>query len=152
MFTNVIIRQAKSEDINPMTELIALIFAAEDDFSVDATKQRRGLEMFLENPAGRCLLVAEHQQKVIGMCSAQLLVSTAEGGWKVLIEDVVVAEKYRKLGIGRQLLAKIQEWAVQQDAKRLDLLVDRNNSVGLSFYGKTNWITTNLIALQKKCI
>ncbi len=147
---DIIIRHAQPQDIDSMAELIELIFAVEDDFSVDQVKQQRGLKMILENPSGRCLLVAEYQQKIIGMCSAQLLISTAEGDWKALIEDVVVAESYRRLGIGKKLLAEIQEWAVGQGAKRLDLLADCNNSAGLSFYDNTHWVRTNLMALQKK--
>ena len=37
-----------------------------------------------------CVLVAEYNKKVVGMCTGQLLVSTAEGGFKVIVEDVVV--------------------------------------------------------------
>lgn len=150
MIADIVIRQARRDDIDAMVELIALIFALEADFSADAAKQRRGLAMFFELPVERCLLVAEYQRKVIGMCSAQLLVSTAEGGWKALVEDVVVAEDYRGLGVGRKLLAALEKWAAGQGAKRLDLLADRDNTGGLMFYANMKWKKTNLLALQKK--
>ena len=102
MTSGLVIRPALPEDINAMAELLSLIFKIEEDFSVDIGKQRCGLEMFLKYPTGRCLLVAEQNQKVIGMCSAQVLISTAEGGWKVLVEDVVVEEDGAGEGYRRQ--------------------------------------------------
>lgn len=150
MHTEVTIRPARAGDIDRMTELILSLFSVEEDFTGDAAKQCRGLEMFLANPAGRCLIVAEHQHQVVGMCSAQLLVSTAEGGWKALVEDVVVAETLRGKGIGRKMLDALTDWAVGQGARRMDLLADRNNTGGLNFYERLQWHRTNLIAFQKR--
>ncbi|SDF13050.1 GNAT family N-acetyltransferase [Sporomusa acidovorans] len=150
MLSDVVIRKAQTSDIDSMVALISIIFSLEADFQVDVAKQRRALEMFFEYSSGRCLFVAEYQQNVIGMCSAQLLLSTAEGGWKALVEDVVIAREYQRLGIGGKMLSVLEEWAVGQGAKRLDLLADLNNSKGLSFYHKMHWHKTNLIALQKK--
>lgn len=149
MVANVVIRPARPEDIDSMVKLISLIFSVEEDFSVDVAKQRSGLEMFFAYPDGRCLLVAERQQQVIGMCSGQLLVSTAEGGWKLLIEDVVVAEEFRGFGMGKKLLNGLEEWALSQGVKRMDLLADSDNANGLQFYHTLKWKRTNLIGLQK---
>jgi ribosomal protein S18 acetylase RimI-like enzyme len=144
------VRPARAADLDAMAALIAIIFAVEADFVADAAKQRQGLAMFLEQPAGRCLLVAEIQEKVAGMCSAQLLISTAEGGWKAVVEDVVVAREFQGQGVGRKMLTALEEWAASQGVRRLDLLADRDNQRGLGFYSRTGWKKTNLIALQKK--
>ena len=149
MTTDLLIRPARFEDIAAMVELISLLFAVEEDFAADREKQRLGLAMFFQQPDGRHLVVAEHQQQVIGMCSAQLLISTAEGGWKALVEDVVVTEKFRGQGIGKKLLDALAEWAKQQGVKRMDLLADCNNSAALDFYDQLQWRRTNLVALQK---
>ena len=149
MVTDLVIRPARLEDIAAMAGLLSLLFAVEEDFSADRDKQRAGLEMFFKHPAGRYLIVAEHQQQVIGMCSTQLLISTAAGGWKALVEDVVVAEQFRGQGIGKKLLDALAGWAEQQGVIRMDLLADRNNSAALDFYDRLRWRSTNLIALQK---
>ena len=149
MATDLVIRPARIEDINAMAELLSLLFAVEEDFLADIDKQRAGLEMFFKHPDGRQVIVAEHQQQVIGMCSAQLLISTAAGGWKALVEDVVVAEQFRGQGIGKKLLDELAGWAERQGARRMDLLADRNNSAALDFYDRLQWCRTNLIALQK---
>lgn len=151
MQAEVIIRQARPVDIEAMAVLISFIFAMEEDFSVDREKQRRGLEMLLAFPDRSCLLVAEAQQKIVGMCSAQLLVSTAEGGLKALVEDVVIDEAFRGQGIGRKMLAAVSKWAANKGVKRLDLLADRDNKNALAFYDRLGWKRTNLIALQTRC-
>ncbi|MCE5284847.1 MAG: GNAT family N-acetyltransferase, partial [Pelosinus sp.] len=111
MLTNLVLRKAERKDIEAMVGLISLVFALEEDFVIDDAKQRQGLEMLFLHPAGRYLLVAEYQGVIIGMCSAQLLISTAEGGWKALVEDVVVRKEYRGKGIGKSMLADIEVWA-----------------------------------------
>ena len=149
MATDLVIRPARIEDITAMAGLLALLFAVEEDFLADKEKQLAGLEMFFKHKEGRCLIVAEHQQQVIGMCSAQLLISTAAGGWKALVEDVVVAEQFRGQGVGKKLLDELAGWAEQQGVIRMDLLADRNNSAALDFYERLQWRSTNLVALQK---
>lgn len=149
---NIKIRKAEAADIEAMIALLAALFSREPDFIVDRRRQSRGLEMMLEDETNRCVFVAEYQGKVIGMCSAQLLVSTSEGGYKALVEDVFVSEEFHGGGIGRQLLSSLEKWAITKDVKRLDLMADRNNESGLSFYRKIKWKHTDLIVLQKRNI
>jgi len=50
-------------------------------------------------------MVAELDKQIVGVCTAQLLISTAEGGIVALIEDVVVDGNYR--GQGNRVTAVI---------------------------------------------
>ncbi|SMC71351.1 GNAT family N-acetyltransferase [Sporomusa malonica] len=147
---DIVVRKALPKDIDAMCGLLKLLFAIETDFAYDGGKQRCGLELMLQQENAGCVLVAELNQTIIGMCSAQLLVSTAEGGLKAVIEDVVIMESYRGQRIGRRLLTTMAEWAVSQGAKRLDLLADQRNQAALSFYRKLGWCQTELVCLQKK--
>jgi GNAT superfamily N-acetyltransferase len=150
MKTQYIIRQAVPGDIKALTDLLKILFGIETDFIFDEIKQRRGLQLMLEAADRRCIMVAEDSGQVIGMCTAQLLVSTAEGGIAALVEDMVVSAQYRRQGIGKHLLLSIEDWAVRQGATRLELLADRNNTPALEFYQKMNWRQTRLICLHKK--
>ena len=150
MAAEVVIRKGLSTDVEPLTRLLGLLFEIETDFTFDQERQRRGLEMLLAEDEQCCLMVAEVDRKVVGMCSGQLLISTAEGGFKAIVEDLVLVRDLRGLGIGRQLLQAIESWAVRQGAKRMDLLADRRNSLALKFYRKDNWQPTELVCLQKK--
>jgi GNAT superfamily N-acetyltransferase len=147
---DVVIRKALPADAGRLIELLGLLFAIETDFTFDQDRQQRGLEMMLGEDDRRCLMVAELDRQIVGMCSGQLLVSTAEGGLKAIVEDLVLDKDFRGQGIGRQLLWAIETWAVKQGAKRMDLLADRRNSPALSFYRNDNWKTTELVGLQKK--
>lgn len=144
---NVSIRTAEAADLDSLVSLLALLFAIEEDFVFDEPRQRLGLALMLANERG-CVLVAEAAGRVIGMCSGQLLVSTAEGGLSLLVEDVVVDEQWRGRRIGRLLMAAISDWARAKKVSRLQLLADRNNVPALDFYRSLGWQTTELICLR----
>ena len=143
----VVVRPARPADIDTLCGLLQALFTIEEDFACDAAKQSRGLRMLVDSTRG-CLLVAASEAGVIGMCSGQLMISTAEGGLSLLVEDVVVDAKWRGQGVGRLLMAAISEWARALDVTRLQLLADRNNIPALDFYRALGWQTTELICLR----
>lgn len=150
MNKNFSVRVAENTDIEVLIELLRQLFSIEEDFVFDAGKQRAGLELMMRDCNSRRIFVAEAENKVIGMISGQTLVSTAEGGLSVLVEDVVVDEKYRRAGIGKALLKRLDSWAAEKGAKRMQLLADLGNNKALDFYRSLNWAGTKLICLQKK--
>jgi len=150
MISPTLIRKAEPSDINPMIRLLEQLFSIEEDFTFNEPVQRNGLAMMLNDNEHRCIMVASSGEQIVGMCSAQLLVSTAEGGMAALIEDMVVAKTFQRQGIGKKLLHAIEKWAVQKGAKRMQLLADRNNVNALHFYKKQKWSATKLICLRKK--
>jgi GNAT superfamily N-acetyltransferase len=82
------------------------------------------------------------------MCTGQLLVSTAEGGLSLLVEDVVVDQQWRGRGVGRLLMTATSDWAKAKKVSRLQLLADSNNEPALDFYRSQGWQTTALICLR----
>ena len=141
------IRSAEPADLDRLVSVLAALFSIEDDCAFDEQKQRFGLALMLENERG-CVLVAEAEGRVVGMCTGQLLVSTAEGGLSLLVEDVVVDEQWRGHGVGRLLIEAISGWAKANKVSRLQLLADRNNMPALDFYWSLGWQTTELICLR----
>jgi ribosomal protein S18 acetylase RimI-like enzyme len=83
------------------------------------------------------------------MCTAQTLISTAEGGAVGLLEDLIVTADFRHQGMGAKLLAETVNWAECQGLKCLQLLVDKNNQAALRFYEKQGWESTQLVCLRK---
>ena len=142
------VRAARLDDLEPMVDLLRLLFTIEEDFNVDATRQRQGLALLLRE-ARACVLVAEAEGRVVGMCTGQLVISTAEGGPSLLVEDVVIATDHRGKGLGRELMAAMARWAGAQGATRMQLLADRNNLPALHFYERLGWRTTALICLRR---
>lgn len=142
------IRTATSADVEQMAELLRELFAIEADFIFDRDKQVSGLKQLLEIGKDR-IFVAESGKRVVGMCSVQTLISTAEGGPVGFLEDLIVTAAFRRQGIGEKLLAAVVDWAERQGLKRLQLLADKNNLPALKFYEKQAWRQTQLICLRK---
>jgi ribosomal protein S18 acetylase RimI-like enzyme len=142
------IRRATAADIPALLDLLKLLFSIEQDFVFNAVKQERGLRMLLSSPHA-AVLVAEQGGHVIGMCTSQLLISTAQGGLSALVEDVAVLPAHQGKGAGRLLVAAAEAWAVSQGASRIQLLADRNNAPALAFYQHMGLQSTAMICLRK---
>lgn len=139
------IAPAATADIPELLSLLEALFSIEQDFRPDPERQRRGLELLLARPdAARVLVARNAAGKVLGMASAQLVISTAEGAPSAWIEDVVVAEGHRGAGIGGALLAAVLDWAKARGATRAQLLADLDNAPALHFYERLGWQPTRL--------
>jgi GNAT superfamily N-acetyltransferase len=146
---DIIFRPARSEDVRQLCALLADLFSLESDFEPDPRKQASGLELLISDSSGNSLvLVAESRGEVLGMCSVQTLISTAEGGSVGLVEDVVVRKDRRKNGIGTRLLSEVLKWCEAKGLSRVHLLADMDNGNALRFYLNRRWIATNLICLR----
>lgn len=146
---NLTITHAKSSDINAMTALLAELFAIETDFPVDDEKQIRALALLV--PDAMCdVIVAKEGDKLVGMATMQPVISTAEGGYVGIIEDVIVSESYRKQKIGTRLIAYLEASAAKKGFKAVKLLADKNNSAALHFYKTAGFAQTNMIMLRRR--
>ena len=125
---------ATDDDLEPMADLLADLFALESDFKPDRDKQLAGLYLILDNPAVGQLFVLRAAGRVVGMANALFTVSTAEGRRVVLLEDVIVHPDWRGRGYGRKLVEHILAWTVTQGIPRITLLSDKDNAPALAFY------------------
>jgi N-acetylglutamate synthase-like GNAT family acetyltransferase len=141
-------RQAVAEDIPDMVELLRQLFSIEKDFNFNQGKHRAGLLMLFHDKSSK-IFIAEKQKRVVGMCTLQVLTSSAEGAKVGLLEDLIVDENCRHEGVGSQLLEAATEWAKKSGLKRIQLLADKGNIPALNFYHKYNWSSTNLICIRK---
>ena len=144
----ILIRRAREEDLTGLVFLLEVLFSIEKDFTFNVDKQQRGLRLLLQRP-DTAVLVAERQGRIIGMCTAQLLISTAEGGLSALVEDVVILPAWQAQGTGKRLMEAVAEWSAFQGATRIQLLADRNNTRALGFYNRIGYRPTDLICLRK---
>ncbi|MFA5172073.1 MAG: GNAT family N-acetyltransferase [Sulfuriferula sp.] len=141
------IQSAQQEDIPALLTLLDALFTIEQDFTPNHAAQQKGLELLLQQPDMAYIAVAKNDKgNVVGMASAQLVVSTAEGAFSAWIEDVVVDANYRQHGIGSALLASVLDWAASKGATRAQLLADLDNTPALDFYQRIGWKMTRLVA------
>jgi GNAT superfamily N-acetyltransferase len=138
--SNLIINNAQIEDVPALVKLLNVLFSIEQDFHPDALRQTAGLSLIIQNPDSAIIKVARNQTgHVIGMVSAQLVISTSQGSTSAWIEDMVVSDQYRAQGIGRQLLTSVLQWAKDKGATRAQLLVDLDNEAALGYYEHLGW-------------
>ncbi len=138
---------ANESDIDDLVSLLADLFTIEKDFSPDLSKQRKGLELIIKNHSTATVQVAKNAAgKVIGMVTAQLVISTAQGAASAWIEDMVIHITYRGHGIGKKLLQQTLDWAKDNGATRAQLLVDIENKEALGYYEHLQWKPTQLQA------
>ncbi len=143
------IRPANHSDIETMVQLLHQLFAIEEDFDFSAEKQRKGLELLLDSPTAIIMVAVEDTGKVVGMATGQLVISTAEGGLSLLVEDLVIVPTSQSMGFGSALLTALAGWGAGRGANRMQLLADRTNTPALNFYQQKGWRETQLICLRK---
>ena len=129
----VLIEKAVAGDAPLLAEMIKKLFDIEKDFKSDKSNQINGIIMLIENEKA-VVLKAVSGDKIIGMVTGQLVVSTASGGYSVLLEDLFVDADFRLGGVGNALLKNLVTWANQKGALRIQLVADTSNSSAESFY------------------
>ncbi|HOA06446.1 MAG TPA: GNAT family N-acetyltransferase [Spirochaetota bacterium] len=129
----VLIEKAVAGDAPLLAEMINKLFDIEKDFKSDIANQINGIIMLIKKEQA-VVFKAVYEDKIIGMVTGQLVVSTASGGYSVLLEDLFVEPDYRLVGTGKKLLKSIISWAHQKEARRIQLVADETNSSAASFY------------------
>jgi GNAT superfamily N-acetyltransferase len=143
-----VIEQATLEDLPQMVDLLYELFGQEGDFIPDRAKQERGLRLILEQPSRGRIFVYRWNQTIVGMVNLLFTISTAEGGFVVLMEDVIVRLDYRGRGVGTQLMKHAIEYAKKKEFLRITLLTDRLNSESQRFFERMGFFKSQMIPLR----
>ena len=139
---------AATEDLPQLADLLAELFTLESDFRPDRDKQSSGLQLIVDNPALGRLFVLRRGEQVLGMANALVTVSTAEGGYVLLLEDVIVRREHRGDGLGKMLVGHVLAWAREQGIARVTLLADRDNNAALDFYRKLGFDDSCMVVMR----
>ncbi len=86
--------------------------------------------------ADRGILIAQHEDAVAGLLSYSARADLFHAGNSVFIEELIVDEKCRGLGIGGALLDRVTERAGELHAKELSLAVMPDNADAIRLYKK----------------
>lgn len=140
---------ATADDLGAMADLLTELFTLESDFKPEPLKQRRGLQLILDNPVIGQLFVVRDGNTVVGMANALITVSTAEGCKVVLLEDVIIHPDYRGRALGQRLIAHILDWASANGIPRVTLLADKDNTPALAFYAKLGFDNSAMRVLRR---
>ena len=148
MHDSIRIEPATLDDLPELVELLHDLFSMEADFVPDKDKQARGLRLILEQPSRGRIFVLRNDHQIIGMVNLLITISTAEGGFVLLLEDVVVRRDHRGQGFGSMLLEHAVKFAKQKNFLRITLLTDRGNDASKRFYLERGFIESDMIPLR----
>lgn len=143
------VEPATIEDLPALTELVMNLFALSGDFSPDRTVQERGLQLILEQPNRGRIFVVRNQDQIFGMVNLLFTISTARGGFVILMEDVVIHPDHRGQGYGTMLLDYVADFAKKKHFKRITLLTDRISAESQEFFKKRGFEYSNMIPMRK---
>ena len=142
------IEQATLEDLPQLTDLLFELFDKEGDFKPDRAKQMRGLRLILEQPSRGRIFVLRHNGTIFGMINLLFTISTAEGGFVILLEDVIMHRDYRGQGHGTRLLQHAIDYAKNKDFSRITLLTDRLDERSQQFFAEHGFVTSKMIPMR----
>lgn len=140
---------ATIEDLPKLTELVMELFAESDEFTSNHDVQERGLALILEQPSRGRIFVVRNETRIIGMVNLLFTISTAMGGFVILMEDVIVHPAHRGQGYGTMLLDHVVEFARQKDFKRITLLTDKISAESQNFFRKNGFEYSNMIPMRR---
>jgi GNAT superfamily N-acetyltransferase len=139
---------ATLEDLPQLTELVMALLGQEEDFTVDRVKQEHGIRLILEQPSRGRIFVLRTDHSIIGMVNLQFTISTAEGGFVILMEDVIVHPMHRGQGYGTKLLQHAIQFAKEKKFRRITLLTDQISAESQRFFQRNGFQHSHMIPMR----
>src|SRR5512133_1667862 len=145
---HVVIEPATEADLDELSEMLGGLFTQEGDFRPDKEKQLRGLRLVFEQPSRGRVFVLRRNGAIVGMINLLFTISTAEGGFVILLEDLVVHKQYQGKGYGRKILQHDIDFAKQKNFLRVKLLTDRTQNVAQEFFRHHGFVESSMIPMR----
>ncbi|HEY6155553.1 MAG TPA: GNAT family N-acetyltransferase [Candidatus Udaeobacter sp.] len=145
---NLAIEPATEADLDELSEMLGDLFTQEGDFRPDKDKQLRGLRLIFEQPSRGRVFVLRRNGAIVGMINLLFTISTAEGGFVILLEDLVVHTRYQGHGYGNKLLEHAIDFAKKKNFLRITLLTDRPENVAQAFFRKHGFTDSSMIPMR----
>ncbi len=144
------IEPATLEDLPQLTELLVELFTQEPDFRPDREAHVRGLRLILEQPNRGRVFVARDpgSNYLIGMVNLLFTISTAEGGFVILLEDLVIHPRHRGRGFGTLILEHSIRYARSKNFLRLTLLTDKIDHPSVRFFEKMGFRRSEMVPMR----
>jgi len=145
---DVVVEPATFEDLDELSSLLGELFSSESDFCPDKQKQLRGLRLIFEQPNRGRVFVLRCDRTIVGMINLLFTISTAEGGFVMVLEDLVVHRAFQGKGYGSRLLEYAIEFAKQKHFLRITLLTDRPELRSQSLFKRYGFYESSMIPMR----
>jgi GNAT superfamily N-acetyltransferase len=148
MSGDVVIEPATEADLDELSDLLGELFSEESDFRPNKEKQLRGLRLIFEQPNRGRVFVLRRNKAIVGMINLLFTISTAEGGFVILLEDLVVHKQFREQGYGSKLLEHAINFARQKNFLRITLLTDRPELRSQAFFRRHGFQDSAMLPMR----
>ena len=145
---HVVIEPATEADLDELSEMLGGLFSQEGDFRPDKEKQLLGLRLIFEQPSRGRVFVLRQNGAIVGMINLLFTISTAEGGFVILLEDLVIHQQYQGKGYGSKLLQHAIDFAKQKNFLRITLLTDRPENLAQEFFRHHDFVESSMIPMR----
>ena len=142
------IEPATIDDLPQLADLLYDLFSQEADFVPNRDKQLRGLTLILEQPSRGRIFVMRSGSRIIGMINLLITISTAEGGFVLILEDLIVHSDHRGQGFGGRLLEHALAYAREKGFLRITLLTDKKESRPREFYEQHGFRQSGMVPMR----
>ncbi|MBA3273651.1 MAG: GNAT family N-acetyltransferase [Chthoniobacterales bacterium] len=146
--SDVVIEPATFEDLDELSGLLGELFLEESDFHPDKKKQLHALRLIFEQPNRGRVFVLRQDRTIVGMINLLFTISTAEGGFVMVLEDLVVHKSFQGKDYGSRLLEHAIEFAKQKNFLRITLLTDRPSLRSQSFFKRYGFYESAMIPMR----
>src|SRR4051812_19189966 len=146
--SEVVIEPAVFEDLDELSNLLGELFSEEKDFRPNKQKQLQGLRLIFEEPNRGRVFVLRRDRVIVAMINLLFTISTAEGGFVLLLEDLVVHDSYRDQGYGSMLLEYAVDFARQKNFLRITLLTDRPEIRSQNFFKRHGFAESHMLPMR----
>lgn len=147
--TDLHVEPATIEDLDALVALVMELMDLQDDFLPNRENQNKGIRLVLEDPSRGRIFVLRNGDRIIGMVNLLFTISTAVGGFVILMEDVVVHPDHRSQGYGSLLLEHVFDFARQKDFRRITILTDKLSANSQGFFKKHGFEFSHLIPMRR---
>lgn len=142
----IILEEAKIEELNGIIFLYGQLVNFECQFyyflkkfenfsDENITCLKKDFECFIKDKNHK-VIIAKEKDKIVGMIHGHIKDSYFYIGRILELEELVVDESYRQLGIAEKLYRKLIDWGKENNTEELHLNVFHTNKNALNFYEK----------------
>ena len=143
MSDKITIREAEEKDFDGMMELNkeSIDYHLNIDSYYKSSSEYEGLDDYMKEQLkdeNVKILVAEGGGEIIGRIVGVIIKPSPYARPERIgnIDEAYIKEKYRRMGIGKELFDRLLKWFKERGIKRLELSVDARNEIGVNAWRK----------------
>lgn len=144
MPSEVSIRRAEARDAPVLSELLSQL-----GYPASPSEIPDRLSALASFPRAAAFVAANGYGEVVGLATTHIFPSIHDNGPVAWLTTLVVLEDARGAGIGSALVRHVEQWAVQNGAKRLSVASGMHRKATHDFYVKRDYENTGLRFTKK---